>query len=197
MTSKQIVREVLARHREQPSVGLDITFPIYWQMDEDLGHAIEVELKAHGSWECMRATPSLGDHIPAKTGLYMFVFRSHIELSLDGNSGHRPLWVLYVGRAGSHESTKTLRDRYKGEYAKYVGGDLEQLWGEGQPKGRVENLKRYLSIWPIEYWWLVIDDRSKIPHLEDRLIKLLAPPLNRNGRLRVKTGVPEPAFKVP
>lgn len=198
MTGTQIVRDVLARHREKPSIGLDIALPINWQMDVDLARVLKRDLEAGGhAWEVRRVTPSLGDMLPSKCGLYMFVFRSHLTMPMADGAEHRPSWVLYVGRAGNVESARTLKDRYKSEYAKYVCKDPECLWSESPVLSRAEALKRYLCIWPLEYWFLVMDDRATIALLEDRLIKLFAPPLNRNGRLRVRTGPPRPAFRTP
>lgn len=191
-----MVRETLARHRDRHAISLPLNLPLNWQMDPDLGEMLCKDLKATGAaWEVRRATPNLWQSIPAKTGLYMFVYRSHVALELDGGACHRTTWVLYVGRAGSTESERTLRDRYKAEYRKYIGGDPELLWGEDTPKGRAEMLRRYLAIWPLEYWFLVVEDRAKIPMLEDRLIKLFAPPLNSNGHLRLRKGKAEPAFR--
>ncbi len=196
LTSEKMVRETLARHRDQPAIALPLTFPINWQMDPDLGEMLSKDLSATGStWEVRRATPSLWQMIPAKTGLYMFVYRSHLKLDLDDQQRHQATWVLYVGRAGSSDSERTIKDRYKSEYCKYVGGDPEQLWGDEAPSGRAAMLRRYLSMWPTEYWFLVVEDRSKIPELEDRLIKLFAPPLNRNGHLRLRKGLAQPAFR--
>lgn len=198
LTDAQTIRNSLARHREQPSIGLSLTFPIYWQMDVDLAAMLGKDLGgAGGTWEVRRATPSLANSIPAKCGLYMFVFRSHLKMSMADDGHHQPTWVLYVGRAGHAESARTLRDRYKGEYAKYVGGDPELLWSDGLANNRGEALKRYLSIWPLEYWYLVVEDRAAIPHMEDRLIKLFAPPLNRQGQLKLKVGQSKPAFRNP
>ncbi|NQE65004.1 hypothetical protein E1H18_785 [Caulobacter sp. RHG1] len=61
---------------------------------------------------------------------------------------------------------------------------------------RAAALKKYLSLWPLEYWFLPVEDRTAIPDLEKRLIRLFAPPLNKIGRLRVRTRE-MPAFKVP
>lgn len=196
LTSAQTIRETLARHREQPSIGLPLTFPISWQIDPDLGVMLGKDLKSTGSaWEIRRATPGLWHSIPAKCGLYMFVYRSHLKLQLDDDGQHQATWVLYVGRAGSPMSASTLKDRYRSEYCKYVGGDPEQLWGDEPAQGRAESLRRYLSLWPTEYWFLVVEDRDAIPDLENRLIKLFAPPLNRNGHLRLRKGPPQPAFR--
>ncbi len=196
LTGTQIVRDTLARHREQPSIGLDLTFPINWQLDVDLARMLSKDLRGAGTaWEVRRATPSLGDMVPAKCGLYMFVYRSHLDLAMAKGADHQPSWVLYVGRAGNAESARTLKDRYRGEYARYVSGDIEQLWSDEPVRGRAQMLQRYLCLWPLEYWFLVVEDRTKIVHLEDRLIKLLSPPLNSYGRLRIKASAPSPAFR--
>lgn len=167
-------------------------------MDEEIAKALAKDLKSNGArWERKRATPTLANSIPAKSGLYMFVYRAHLEFDLETGEAFKPTWILYVGRAGNNTSTQTLRDRYQKEYCKYIGGDLNQLWDENVARGRSEVLRRYLTIWPLDYWYLVIEDRSSIVHLEDRLIKLFAPPLNRHGRLKLKTGPAAPAFKVP
>ena len=196
MTGTQIVRTALARHREQPSIGLGMSLPINWQIDSDLSAALGKDLANTGaSWEVRRATPSLWQTIPFKSGLYMFVYRSHLKMGLADGGFHQATWVLYVGRAGSSDSARTLKDRYRSEYCKYVGGDPENLWSEEPLTNRADVLRRYLSIWPLEYWFLVVEDRAGIPHLEDRLIKLFAPPLNRNGLLRLRRGEPQPAFR--
>ena len=152
-------------------------------------------LKTGAKWEMRRATKGCAALIPAKCGLYMFVYRSHLTMEIEGKPAHRQTWVLYVGRAGSIDSTRTLRNRYAEEYSKYVGGDLENLWADSEPRTRPNVLNRYLTIFPLEYWFLVIDDRGLIVGLEDRLIKLFCPPLNKTGKLRIRTGTPQPAFK--
>lgn len=166
-------------------------------MDADIGATIKADLGVHGGWENMRATPTLGNHIPLRTGLYMFVYRSQIDFVMADGTSHIPTWILYVGRAGSANSDRTLRDRYKSEYCKYIGGNLEQLWAAEKPRTRSELLQRYLSIWPLEYWWLVVEDRGKIESLEKRLIKLFSPPLNKQERLKANFGSVKPAFRTP
>jgi hypothetical protein len=196
MSSPEVVRTTLARHRDQPAVGLDFTFPISWQIDDDACKAIACELKTHGAkWECLTAVSTLHQSIPAKTGLYMFSFHSKLRLDLASHGNFEPSWVLYVGRAGSPESERTLKDRYKTEYSKYVGGDLEELWQDHAPRGRSDLLRRYLCIYPLQYWYCIVENRDKIPYLEERLIRYLSPPLNRIGRPRVRILEPKPAFR--
>lgn len=194
MTGMQVMRDALARHRDHPAITLPFSLPINWILDSDLGKTLASDLHASGgSWEIRRATPTLA--VPAECGLYMFVYRSHLKLDLAIGGAHEATWVLYVGRAGSTDSSRTLKDRYRGEYCKYIGGDPENLWSDEPISNRARLLQRYLSIWPLEYWYLVVQDRKKIPDLEDRLIKLFAPPLNRNGQLRLRKGEPQPAFR--
>ena len=196
MSGPDTVRRTLAKYRENPAVGLDFTFPISWQMDEDACEAITAELKTHGAqWERRHAVPDLHQSIPSKTGIYMFSFHSKINLDMASDGRFAPSWVLYVGRAGSRESERTLKERYRGEYAKYIGGDLENLWSDHPAKRRHELLKRYLCIYPLQYWWCVVEDRTKIEYLEQRLIRYISPPLNTIGRPRVRLHEPKPAFR--
>jgi len=196
MSGPEIVRRTLAKYRENPAVGLNFTFPISWQMDEDACRAITDELKSHGTkWECRKAVPSLHNSIPAKTGIYMFSFHSKLSLDLASEDQFIPSWVLYIGRAGSKSSERTLKERYRSEYAKYVGGDLEELWSDAHPSCRADLMKRYLCIYPLQYWYSVVEDRTKIEYLEERMIRYLSPPLNRVGRPRVRVLEPKPAFR--
>lgn len=199
MANIELVRRALAKHRGQPSPALRIDFPIDWQMDADLGEVLSKDLRDLGSkWEIRRATPTLGDMIPAKAGLYMFVFRSYFQMPLASDAGiHTPAWVLYVGRAGNASTAGTLKDRYRREYANFVCGNLDFIWQDQQGESRSDRLNRCLSIWPLEYWYVVVEQKEKICSLENRLIKLFAPPLNRNGKLRPSSGGPKPAFRTP
>ena len=201
-TQERRVREALARNRDRPSINLSFDFPINWQIDLELSETLAKDLKTHGAaWEILRATPDLASSIPPKHGVYMFVYRSHLKLQVADQSAHpldHPItWVLYVGRAGSSASERTLRDRYKTEYCKYITGEIENLWSDHPNNQRTAKLKKYLNLWPLEYWFLTIEDRNTIEGLENRLIKLFAPPLNSNSKLSVTKGVPKPAFKEP
>lgn len=196
MSSPALVRQTLAKYRDEPAVGLDFTFPISWQMDEEACQAISRELAAHaGKWERFRAVSDLHKSLPAKPGVYMFSFHSKISLNIADEGQFVPSWILYVGRAGSQESERTLQERYRSEYSKLVGGNVEELWVGPHPKGRHEILRKYLRIYPLYYWYCVIEDRNKIEHLEKRLIKYLSPPLNTIGRPRVRVIDTKPAFK--
>jgi hypothetical protein len=193
-----LVRQALGRHREDPPCGASMVLPIHHQMDEDFCSAVTQDLRTHGAhWERRLATETLWQQLPAETGIYMFVFTSTLSLQMAGHASNTfsPAWVLYVGRAGSPDSHRTIRDRYKGEYCKYVGADPEILWSEHYPTTRAERLARFLAIHPLQFWYATILDRTKIPILEDRLIKLLGPLINSRQQPRLRALPAEAAFR--
>ena len=184
--------------RTSPVVGLAQEHPITYQMDLDYCAAISEELRRYGGeWEVRKATPNLWRQIPEKCGVYLFLFESYLALRTAGGTDFHPSVVLYVGRAGDQLSKKTLRDRYRYEYSKYVGGDLSLLWGEDRASTRAERLARYLTIYPLQYWFSTIEDNNRIVEVERSLIKLLNPPLNVVGRSKVRISSSSPAFRSP
>lgn len=198
MSSTESVRRCLAKYRAGRVIGLGQEHPISFQMDADYCAVATEDLKKFGSeWEIRKATPTLWRQIPEKSGVYMFLFESTLTLHTANEVYFRPRVVLYVGRAGDDRSRKTLRDRYRYEYAKYIEGDVEALWSANQASTRSERLARYLTIYPLQYWYCIIEDHSKIAETEDALIKLLNPPLNVAGRPRLKISQPIPAFRSP
>jgi hypothetical protein len=149
-------------------------------------------------WERRMATANLWQQLPNSPGLYMFLWLPGLEFLVADGTGPVP-WrfpcVLYVGEAGAGQSKNTLRGRYKGEYSKLVDGDPEQLWTSRprERRSRAELLKHYLTLFPLEYWFLEIDDPSQVAPLERRLLQLLNPPLVQQNRAQL-VGKPEPAF---
>jgi hypothetical protein len=127
----------------------------------------------------------------------MFVYKTPVSFECANNASIYPRWVLYVGRAGNHERAGSLRQRYRDEYQRYLGGHPEVLWNVDKPTSRPDRLKKYLTIYPLEYWFCSIDDHKVIGNLEDRLIKLFSPPLNDKSRLRLKPLISQqkPAFR--
>lgn len=190
-----VVRQTLARHREDPPQGMGLTLPIHHQMDQDFCGAVSADLSKHcGAWEKRLATPDLWKQLPAESGVYMFVFASKLVFQT-ATASFSPTWVLYVGRAGNATSNRTIRDRYQGEYCKYIGKDPEILWSTNAPTCREERMARFLTIYPLQYWFTTIADRSQIPNIEDRLIKLLAPTLNERQQPRLRPQAPQTAFR--
>ena len=173
------VRDTLARHREDPPAGIPSVLPIHHQMDRQFCEVVTKDLAKYCThWETRLATPTLWQQLPAECGVYMFVFASSLSIQLTSEA-FSPAWVLYVGRAGSANSTRTIKDRYKGEYCKFVGGDPEVLWKGAAPNRREDRLAYFLAIYPLKFWYATVADRDQIPMIEDRLIKLLAPTINQ------------------
>ena len=147
-------------------------------------------------WEIHRATSDLWQQIPDRPGLYMFVFAP--LLFLRQAHPEREVTIpqtLYVGRAGSASGSGTLRARYKTEYRNYVACDPERLWEENPDADRKATLRKYLNVSPLQYWYLEVENRDYIKGLESALIKLLNPPLNIQGTLKMRPRGPlVPAF---
>jgi hypothetical protein len=129
----------------------------------------------------------------------MFVWRPEFTLRFAAPPEiERLSWVLYVGKAGKQGgTTDTIKHRYIGEYSKYVGKDPSCLWDSNAPKDREDRLARYLTLRPLEYWFLIVEDLRDILILERKLIRLLRPPLNQQHGPRIRPGKPVPAFEEP
>lgn len=196
---EQAVKRAIARHIDGPPASLGMLLPIDRHMNFDLCDGLGADLAKHcGPWEVLRATPSLWQQLPDYPGLYMFVFASGLSLQREPpNFPFNPAWVLYIGRAGCDRSKGTLRSRYKSEYQKYVGGDPEILWSNKPPESRADRIARCLAIWPLQFWFTVVNDSSTISNLEERLIRLLNPPANHHKGRRLRYGPAEPAFEEP
>jgi len=146
------------------------------------------------SWEVRKATPDLWQQLPETPGLYMFVFIPCLKLRMA--SPERLLsipYALYVGCAGC-EGSGTLRSRYQTEYRRYVTQDPEYLWDIQNARDRKTLLKKFLNLYPLEYWYLEVQERETIKRLETQLIKVLNPPLNSQGKVRLHPQMTRQAF---
>ena len=127
----------------------------------------------------------------------MFVWRPKLVFNIvKGNKKfeYDQHYVLYVGKA-SGGSQATIRDRYRNEYNQYLCQDPEELWNIGLTAGRRDRLKKYLCLWPLEFWFVEVHMPSAIRNLETRLIRMLSPPLNVQLKPRFKIGKSTAAFR--
>lgn len=137
------------------------------------------------AWDRRPAHRRTHEHLPTLPGLYVFVWNPTFEFRFtDGNV--RAPFVLYVGRAGGPDSQNTLKGRYRAQYSRIVGGDPEGFWHDIGVLDRNKRLTLYLSLHPLEFWYLVVDDVDTLPELEKRLTTLYSPPLNRTGGPRLR-----------
>jgi hypothetical protein len=157
------------------------------------------ELHKNGRrWEVRKATPELWEQLPVKSGLYMFVLVPNLMLRrAHPERADKLQYALYVGKAGSRPGqTSSLRSRYKADYRHYLGQDPDLLWSRVAPPRRREDvLRKYLNLYPLEYWYLEIPETETIDRMEKSLIKLLNPPLNSQGKTKLRPiGKAVPAF---
>lgn len=187
---------LVVRYRDSPSPMLQVEWALLRLLDATHCSMLQNDLHEHASqWEVCAATGDLWKMLPDRPGLYMFVWRPPFGFQVaEGRRSGDLYQVLYVGQAGAgHGTTSTLRDRYK-TYTRHIGGSADLLWQRDEPISRASRLDRYLKLRPLEYWFTVVEDRAQIKLLEDRLLQLLNPPVNRDRRPRLVRGEPRPAF---
>lgn len=171
---------------------MQLRLPVDPLIDEVHCTAISKALKDFCTdWERRVATPTLWKQLPTSKGLYMFVWRPKLEFRFaeDPTRQISPPYILYIGQVGAlkggRSSDNTLRKRYKGEYANYVGANPEALWSTQTPGDRKTKLQRFLTLEPLEFWYCCMSDETQILRLESRLNYLLSPPLGTVGRARL------------
>jgi hypothetical protein len=190
-------RQSISRHTDEDPAPISFLPSVRYLQDEEYCRTLHEDFKRYGShWERRRATADLWQMLPQNSGLYMFVWvRDRLLGNITNHNNFHLNWCLYVGKAGAG-SNNTLQSRYKQEYRKYLEArDPEIFWSERRDVNRQDRLQKVLSLEPIEYWFVEIEDQSKITNLENRLIKLLNPPGNVNGRATLKPQASRPAFR--
>jgi len=195
----QEFRELLQKYRDEPASVLAFQPSIELLIDSHHCQAINSFLHQPGIlWERKKAVDSLGNSLPDSPGLYMFVWRPELTLRFANTETERFGWVVYIGKAGTEEGRRdTIKQRYVSEYSKFVGKDPSCLWDTSPVEDRESRLARYLTLRPLEYWFLTMQDVREIQLLEKRLIKLLRPPLNLQHGVKLRPGKTVPAFEEP
>lgn len=193
------IRSALALRRGEQTQSLQLSLPVELLIDSDHCSEVSAALKAIASaWETAPALPGLGETLPESPGLYMFVWEPEFSLFMASDEkSHKFRHILYVGKTGGTGSQNTLKNRYNSEYAKYVGGDPKILWEPLDVRTREDMLKRYLTLHPLEFWYVEFPETSKdhIDSYEEYLRKLLCPPCNiQQPKTRVRRGPACPAF---
>ena len=192
-------RRVISRYRGEPATALSFSPALEKLLDETLVADIQRDFRENAfKWERRNATASLASQLPRNRGIYMFVWTPGPVFEFDtGSNDHHTAWVLYIGKAGVEGgAADTFQDRYRQAYQRHVGGDPALLWRDEVVEVVRENrLKRFLSLRPLQYWYLAVQDVSYIPVLEKRLIQIFRPPLNSHHcGLRARFGKPSPAW---
>jgi hypothetical protein len=179
-----MLQTALALHAEDPPPLLSIDLPMSPLMDSVRCQELTKLLaEVADAWETKWAMPNLWQQLPKSPGLYMFVWAPELDFAMAKHNvpSTRFRWALYVGKAGDVHGQGTLQARYHADYAKHTQRDPEALWTNSEPANRTERLQHYLRLRPLEYWWAVVEDRKRIQTLERQLIRMLNPPVNRQG----------------
>jgi hypothetical protein len=195
--NSQEYRTALSKFRDEPIAHpLDFRPSIERLLEVEHCNQLASAFWSQQRWERRTATPDLGASLPDRRGVYMFVWRPSLVMPFEDGTSERSWWVLYVGKAGTDEGTSdTVRSRYRSEYSRRVAGDVASLWSKNPAKDRRERLERYLSMRPLEYWFLLVDSPRDVQALEKKMIRLLTPPLNvQHAGPRLRSGTPTPAF---
>jgi hypothetical protein len=192
--------QLLHKFRDEPATSLLFQPAIELLIDDEFCKGVDKAIHDAGvKWERRTAVDGLGDSLPDERGLYMFVWRPQLMFRFDSMPATERLsWTLYIGKAGTEEGTQdTIRNRYRSEYRKYVGKDASCLWDQTTPVDREQRLARFLTLRPLEYWFLTMRNVRDILILERKLIRLLRPPLNQQHGVKIRPGKTIPAFEEP
>lgn len=196
----QEFEQVLAKYRDEAAPLLEFYPYVEHLIDSNYCKCLDKIIHAADvRWERRKAVENLGVSLPEVKGLYMFVWAPDFCFRFDGQAAaERIYWVLYVGKAGTQDGTHdTIKHRYLTEYSKYVGKDPSGLWNRQPAVSREERLSRFLTLRPLEYWFLPLTKESDIELFEKKLIRMLQPPLNRQHGPKIRPGKPVPAFEEP
>lgn len=180
--------------------GRTITFGLSSALLADHSHCSiltdkMVQESQDGGWEIHSATTISVLTIPETPGIYLFVWQPELKFPRSEPHRSRQLsFVLYVGQAGGSRTQGTLRTRFR-EYQPFIGSSPEVLWDALPLDSRTRRKQCYLSLEPLEYWFLACKTGSDIDGLERMLYDLLKPPMNKQRPKRLRIGHTQPAFR--
>ena len=184
------LKSILALNRNRSIRSLVNEIPIQALIDEDFCTQVSTAMNSGSQkWQKLRAYPDVGQMLPDRHGIYMFCWEPSLLFQTESGAS-RFDWCLYVGKADD----TSIRKRFEGEYKNYIMCDPRLLYETKESMKRDQRLSKYLCLQPLSIWFLVVDDKSLIADLEDKLIDLLNPPLNKQKSLRGRYLQAESAF---
>lgn len=176
---------------------LPLKLPIGLLLDTDrcrLMQRLIADAASDGAWEVLPAASTSQASVPDLPGVYMFVWCPPLTLTRSSPHSNQQLrYVLYVGKAGGPEYKNTLRQRFK-TYIKYFSSNPELLFSNDPLPSREARMRCYLSLEPLEYWFLACESTDTIRDIEARLQALLNPPINKRRERILRAGPSQKAF---
>jgi hypothetical protein len=188
-------QQLIRARRDEPAHLLQFAPCVERLLDGDLCESVVRIMQSLGvCWERYPAHDALDSQLPDERGVYMFVWRPRIAFAFSTSYQQSLPWILYVGKAGTAGGVAdTLPVRYR-TYRRYIGKSPSSLWDRIPPKTREERLSRYLTLRPLEYWFVTVEELDEIRRLEKHLIKLFRPPINDQHARCLRPGRARPAF---
>lgn len=187
-------------NRHNAPEPLELFAPLELAIDKAWCQTTSRSIMGIRKWQIFEATSTLADQLPAKTGLYMFVWRIPFSFPTAKLAEHFFRTIVYIGQAGAHETGNSLQQRYKQEYSAIVSCDPEALW-KTSPVDRASRLRRFLNLPNLEFWYHEVPQTDLLGAYEELLIKLFNPPANSQfvqkqsaKPLRARLGRAIPAF---
>jgi hypothetical protein len=169
--------QLITANRDNAPDPLELCLPLDRALDEVWCSTASSSILKNKKWKVKTATQELGEFLPDKTGIYMFVWRLLFPMPTELEIDHKFRYVLYVGKAGGEGNYSNIQKRYVSGYSKLIGAHPEDIWKRDATE-RDEVLRRFLAFKELEYWYIEIENTNLIDAHEQTLIKLFNPPGN-------------------
>jgi hypothetical protein len=169
-------------NRSNPAGHVSIRIPLTNILDKRWCEEMSRSIMMRSKWTVCEATSTLHETLPAKMGLYMFVWKIPFPMPCTKFTDSHFRTIVYIGHAGGKSAENTLQKRYRQEYSTIVGCYPESLWST-EPKTRDEKLRRFLNLRDLEFWYHEhMNDWALLEVFENELISIYNPPANTNGK---------------
>ena len=196
MSNPWMLSDLLGLNAGDSGRSLTLEMPTGLLLDRARCRMIQmlIEKASQGSWEVLPATSASVASVPPSPGVYMFVWHPTLTFCRSDPHADQTLrFILYVGKTGGSTSKATLKSRFK-DYRQYFGSSPESLWSGAALTNRRSRLRCFLSLEPLEYWFLACNSTSHIDEIEARLQSVLNPPINKKREPILRVGSSRSAF---
>ena len=198
------LQDELARRRYSQPLTIRHLVPIETQLDQSQLVIFKDLQSEFGAWNSRHAGRSVKRILPETPGIYMFVWSPNAPFNVingEAISVSRPFSsVMYVGIAED-----SIYRRYD-EYFRILQMRRPEYLFEVEDTSRDGRLQKYLSIYPLQFWWAPLSSRNQrrlnnrrsrvsfLKNIEERVIKFFNPPVNVQHTIKVHVGKEEKAW---
>jgi hypothetical protein len=198
------LQDELERRRYDDTLTIQFYLPIERQLDKGQAVTFADLSKLFSAWERYSANSSLIRILPDCPGLYMFVWSPDAPFKMsttEGSEIEKPFNnILYVGLAET-----SIKDRFQ-EYLSILKRKRPQNLFEVSDSTRAGRFQKYLSIYPLQFWWTSLQSKRHLgsekliervkllKNIEERVIKFFNPPINDQHTIKARVGKQEEAW---